>query len=283
MREALERYRSFMQTKGNKAGSIDTTIFRLRSLLTDQDEYLVDLTRPRCQELYDRLSERTKADTHRNTLGQARTFFRWAKRRGYVAENPLGVAGEDDAVNGVGKRRRGKPQIYIDEARRFIATCLPRAEAGDRAALGALMILLLGMRPTEVLTRTARDIDDGGRVLWIPESKTELGRRTLMVGPPLVELLRAAAREGDPIFPSKDHRWLNRKVKKLCALAGVSKVPSHGLRGSHSSIGSPFAESQSAVARALGHDEEVNRAHYTTAAAAAEATQRRLRGRLGDK
>jgi hypothetical protein len=34
------------------------------------------------------------------------------------------------------------------------------------------MTLLMGMRASEVVNRVTRDVDDGGRLLWIPEAKT---------------------------------------------------------------------------------------------------------------
>ena len=41
------------------------------------------------------------------------------------------------------------------------------------------MALLLGMRASEVLCRVVRDLDDAGRVLWIPLGKTDNARRRL--------------------------------------------------------------------------------------------------------
>ena len=39
----------------------------------------------------------------------------------------------------------------------------------------------MGMRANEIVNRVVRDLDDGGKLLWIPDSKTEAGRRTLQV------------------------------------------------------------------------------------------------------
>jgi len=42
-------------------------------------------------------------------------------------------------------------------------------------AIAAMCALLLGMRATPIVTRTVRDLDDGGRLLHITNAKTEAG------------------------------------------------------------------------------------------------------------
>jgi integrase len=39
----------------------------------------------------------------------------------------------------------------------------------------------MGMRAGEILHCVARDVDDGGRLLWIPVSKTRSGKRVLEI------------------------------------------------------------------------------------------------------
>lgn len=78
----------------------------------------------------------------------------------------------------MGKRRHGKAQLSIDEARRW---ALEFADQGEAGAVAAMMALVMGMRPSEIVSRVVRDLDYDGRLLWIPETKTEAGRRTLPV------------------------------------------------------------------------------------------------------
>jgi hypothetical protein len=47
--------------------------------------------------------------------------------------------------------------------------------------VAALVTLVMGLRAGEVVSRIVRDRDDEGRLLWIPDSKTESGKRTLQV------------------------------------------------------------------------------------------------------
>jgi integrase len=272
---AFELYGEYQVAKGNKPRSISTTMDRLRSMFTDPDEYIVDLSKQRCQRLYDNLAGRVAVDTHRNTLNQARTFLRWAEKRGFIKANQL------LHVDGIGRRRRGKPQLRIDEARQFLAVATALARTGDRGALGSMMALLMGMRASEILRLQSRDVDDAGRVVWIDDAKTEAGRRTLYVSPELTDLLMDAARDGGALFPTTEHQWLNRQVEKLCSIAGVPRVCSHGLRGTHATLGTEFGSSSLVVSQALGHaNEGITRAHYTLPEATSVALQRRVTLRL---
>ena len=45
----------------------------------------------------------------------------------------------------IGRPRRGKPQLRIDEARRFVAFALERAQLLDVGATAALMQIFLGL------------------------------------------------------------------------------------------------------------------------------------------
>jgi len=114
-------------------------------------------------------------DYHRNALAEAKTFLRWCVKKGWLSANPA------EHVEGTGRRNHGKEQLRIDEARRWTATAVKYAERDEEGAIAAMMTLLLGMRCSEVISRVARDVDDEGRLLWIPDSKTAKGRRTLVV------------------------------------------------------------------------------------------------------
>jgi len=113
-------------------------------------------------------------DTHRNGLSVAKAFDAWCVAQGWLQANPFA------AIKGRGRRKRGKPQLRIEEARIFM-TCCPELAPRDDGTILALAYLLLGARAGEVVLRQVRDVDDGDRLLWIPDSKTEAGRRQLEV------------------------------------------------------------------------------------------------------
>jgi hypothetical protein len=76
--------------------------------------------------------ERIKA--HRTILAAAKTFLRWccAKPRRWVSRSPV------QEVQGVGKRKHGKPQPRIDEARKWVAKATEMAGQGESGAVAAL-------------------------------------------------------------------------------------------------------------------------------------------------
>ena len=75
-------------------------------------------------------------------------------------------------------------------SRRWQAKALQFADQGEEGAVAAMMSLLMGMRASEIVSRIVRDLDDEGRLLWIPETKTEAGKRTL----PVPEVLNRTCR-----------------------------------------------------------------------------------------
>ncbi|MFO0575823.1 MAG: hypothetical protein U1A78_17640 [Polyangia bacterium] len=100
---------------------------RLRRLVAPVlDEDIDALTPRKAARLYERLatepSRKTgqplSAASHRFSLWAARSFFQWAIQHGCVGLNPF------SEVRPVGKLKAGKPQLRIEEARRFTETAL---------------------------------------------------------------------------------------------------------------------------------------------------------------
>ncbi len=218
--------------------------------------------------------------SHRTVLGQCKRFYAWAVERGYASQNPFA------SVKPVGKPKVGKSQLRIDEARRFVSLAVDKAQKGDIAATCALMALMLGMRASEVLCRIVRDLDDGGRVVWITRGKTDNARRRLEVPEVLRPLLTRMA-DGktaedllfgtSPVHPSKPltDAWLWGHVQKLCEEAEVPRVSTHSLRGLHSTLALEAGATSSAVAAALGHGSfQITAKHY-----AAPGTVERVRSK----
>jgi integrase len=110
-------------------------------------------------------------DSHRNILAEAKSFLRWCTvKKRWLARNPL------EEIEGVGKRKHGKTQLRVDEARKWLAMAVGLAAEGEAGAVAALLALVMGMRANEIVSRVVRDLDDEGKLLWIPDSKTEASR-----------------------------------------------------------------------------------------------------------
>lgn len=270
--EALSEYVA-QRIAGGVSGLTATEIGRLAQGFLPPDAALSAITPQAAARLYHALTERTtprgtplSPSTHHVLLGRARAFFRWARDRGYVPADPFAH------VRPLGHKHAGKAQLTLDEARRFRALALTQAHQGDVAALGVLLLLLLGLRAGEVLARQARDVDDGGQVLWITRGKTRNARRRLEVPGELRERLQhlAAAQAPDALIfgtsragglRNKAFLWF--KVQALCRAAGVPRVSAHSLRGLHATLALEAGATPHVVAAALGHGSfRVTARHY---------------------
>jgi len=285
--DALAEYQDYLlRVRGAvTARNITRAIERFLS----EDTSLGAITPARAAALYEAETRRildgkgqpVAAASHRTVLGQCKRFYAWAVEKGYAAQNPFA------AIKPVGKPKVGKAQLRIDEARRFVALAVDRAQAGDRAATCALMALMLGMRASEVLCRIVRDLDDGGRLLWITRGKTDNARRRLNV-PDVMRPLLLRCADGkspdeflfgrSPVHPDKPltDAWLWTRIQTLCKEAGVPRISTHSLRGLHSTLALEAGATSSAVAAALGHGSfQITAKHY-----AAPGTVERVRSRV---
>jgi integrase len=303
---AIERYALHLAAKGNRASSTTETPRRLRSFFDGALELPVaNLTDLRCRALYDALADRDalhwvgsgkdrelvpfdpprklSVDTCRNMLAEAKTFLRWCMARGWIAENPL------EEVQAEGKRSHGKAQLRVDESRKWITTALELAPK-EPGAVAALCALLLGMRASEIISRVARDLDDEGRLLWIPDAKTEAGKRTLEVPavlqPHLVRLAEQATeraedakREGRveaPLLFGRHWRdWVRKWSREICERAEVPLVPAHGLRGTATTIATEAGAVGHLIAAHLGHASAETTAESYVAKGVGEKAARR--------
>jgi integrase len=172
----------------------------------------------------------------------------------------------------------------IDEARKWQAKAIEFAEKGEEGAVAAMTCLLMGMRCSEVVSRIVRDLDDEGRLLWIPDSKTIAGRRKLQVPDLLQPYLRRMAdgRESTAaLFGEHWRDWPRKWVQRICKAAGVPKVTAHAMRGLHSTLAVDSGITSHAVAAALGHESFRTTAEsYAQRDAVAGAQQKRVLGVL---
>lgn len=263
--DGLARYRVYQEQKGNKPDSIKATSSRMyRFFEKALDRPLPELTERRALALYERLhtldSERTgkalSVDSHRNMLAEAKTFLNWCIEKRWIRANPLAMA------KGVGRRRRhGKSQLRIDEARKLRAVAHQHAAAGDDGAVAVLMAMLMGLRASEITKRVVRDLDDQGRRLWIPEAKTDAGRRPVPVPQELQGYLLARTKTKlppAPLFMAESggmhwRDWITAQTRRMCRLAEVPEYCAHSLRGFVATVAVQAGAVPELVASVLGH------------------------------
>ena len=206
--------------------------------------------------------------THRFYLSIVQCMWKWAQKQGYAKDNPWAE------VEPIGRVSAGKPQLRPAEARRFAAVAEEEAAAGSGLALGALCCLSLGLRASEALHLTARDIDIEAGEVYISGTKTAAARRRLRLPANLSSLLGRAASARHPMdrLCVASRQSLHSKVVALCSRASVPRVCVHGLRGTHASLAVSGGASVEAVARVLGHTStKMTLGHYVTEQAAADA------------
>ena len=251
-----------------------------------QKALLSSVTAEQAQQLYRELTTRVAhtgrplaAATHHEQLQISKRLYEWAKKGGFCRHNPFAE------VQRIGRENVGKKQLRIDEARRFEAVCLKQARLGDREALGALLMIYLGLRQSEVTARVGRDIDDDGRVLWVPSGKTVNAKRRLkipeQIRPLILELVQSTKPDVLLFYPTRHkgfHGWYyNEHVRRLCGLAGVPEVCPHSLRGLHATLALEGGATSDAVARALGHGSFAMTArHYATESSVDAAKSNRV-------
>src|SRR5262249_44423046 len=118
-----------------------------------------------------------------------------------------------------------------------------------------------------------------GRLLWIPESKTEAGRRTLVVPDmlrPLLSSLAEGKKSTDLLFGQHDRSWPRKWGQKICREVRVPEVTAHGMRGLHSTLALEAGQTAPVVAAALGHESPTTTlASYAAPGAGTAARQRR--------
>jgi integrase len=275
---ALDAYERWLgevghKGEGNKPRTVETTMQRLRRFFDSTKKIAVSALAPASAEkLYEALTG--AVDSRRNILAESKTFLRWCCKKGWTKINAL------EHVQGLGRRRRGKPQLATDEARKFLAKALELAEE-DEGAIAAATALLMGMRASEIVERTIRNLDDDGRLLWITDAKTQAGVRRLEVPPQLQPHLRRVAHGKAPeerLFGSDATRhWVLRAVHRICKAASVPCVPAHGLRGTHATLAVSAGATSHVVAAALGHESFAKTArHYAKTEAIEGALQDRV-------
>lgn len=289
VREGLRTYEADLVSRGNKADSIRAAMHRARAFFPGEDEWVRDFDRSKCDAAYELVRARVKKSGEavsdewaRSVLYQAKDVFTFWARKGWIKENPA------TPIEPRGRRRKGKPQLHLDEARKWRDAAFDVASR-DPAGVAALCLLYLGTRASEVVERRVRDIDDDARLFWIPDSKTEAGRRVVEVPEDLRPFLRqlTKGRAGEEyVWPGevKGHRgrwWLWDRVRRICRTAGVPIVGAHSMRGLHATLALRAGATGHAVAAALGHEtESMTLAHYAKPGSAEAGRQRRLLGVL---
>lgn len=287
LEDAIDQYEQHLRETGTLPVSYRETCRRLRIFFPSLALAVSRVTPDRAQLYYEKFRRRLKpngepisVDYHRAALINARSFCKWCIAQGWLALNPF------EAVEGIGRRSAGKPQLTGDEIRRLYAHCIDRAKTGDASALGILMALLMALRSSDLTRRVVRDLDLDGTVLRVQAGKTRKSNRPRTVPEVLRPALRqlVVGREADaPLFwtpytTSGHHtrRWLEQAMERHCEAAGVPYVPPHSLKGAAGTILAETGELADRIADHLSHESPATtQRHYIADGAVEDARQRK--------
>lgn len=296
LRDVLEEWAQYTVCVGTyKAETANGAAASLRRFLGDAlDSDIRDLTAKRATEICNLAvmtpTEKTGAPlsvaSRKLFISRAKTLFTWAHERGYIRVNPFAD------IKVLGKVRRGKPQLRIDEARRFIDTALRHyTETHQALAVAVAGALFMGLRTGELLDRQVRDLEDGGRYLCIDRGKSQNATRRPEVPEPLRPYLLDLASQRGPSEPLFGYapcggKWHRQEVfnmtRRICELAGVPLVCTHSLRGLFATLAVQTGAATHAVAAALGHGSfSMTARHYAQANALVSAQVARVADVLG--
>jgi site-specific recombinase XerD len=243
------------------------------------------LTERKCAELYNALvDEGGAAGTQHRFLRTAKTFGDWLARRRWAKANPW------QHVERVGKRDDSRDVVLrTDEAALYRDTALEMARGGDTSALAALLLLVCGLSPIEVSQVEARDVDQGGRVLWIAGArlKTRNRRRNMDVLDEDVATLLvkvAGNTPAGPIFKCGRH-GVTPAVRRVAQAAGIKQaVNAQVVRRSFATLAAKRGASLDAISYSLGHGNDSSaataRSYYVQPGAVQSGAARRVLGVL---
>lgn len=276
VQEAAEEFLTARREDGVRESSLERYELGLRRFFGSMwSRAVAELKPARGQALYDELRRTPGAagkllavDTHRADLIIAKGFCGWLVERGMLKASPLA------AVKGVGRRLKGKQQPRVDEARKLHEICLADPSP---AATAVLLLMWTAARSSELLSRTVRDVDDGGRILCIEEDrargwkpKSDQSRRQVEIPEHLrgrvLELCRdkvGAALLWEWRGIGHHRNWLRDQLLEFCERAGIPPFCPHALRGWNATAQARAGVDLRAIAEALGHSSSaITERHY---------------------
>lgn len=257
--EAIGRYVQWVKSTGVRDLTVRNAEAFLRRFFDGKTGASVGTVTPsKARALYADMLGVYAVATHRQTLVEAKRFGGWLVKAKLARTNPI------EGVEPVGMAKAGKPQLRLDEARKLLEVCFAAFGNGDQTALIPILCLGLALRSGEVVGLQARDVDDGGRMLWVSEAKTRAGKRVLEVADAIAACLAHQAKDRvGQLIPGLNRNKVSHHVEKWCRKAGVEVVCPHGLRGTHATLAAGRGATSALVIEALGHTSiAMTKKHY---------------------
>ena len=202
-----------------------------------------DITKANVNSLQIRLGESTGPVEANRIRSLLHHFLEWAREEDHFPEdqrNPAAVF-RASAVKPFPETSRDRWLDHKEAPRLLVAADKVASEIGDPYLPGLLRLLLLtGLRKSELLARTWADLDLNRRTLYVPPVHKSGRPHTVFLSSYAVELLRSLPRSlqpDGPLFPNprtgrarKDFKKAWRRVRDRAGLTGKANLTVHDLR-----------------------------------------------------
>lgn len=260
---AIEEYEADMKTRGLAARTVAEHPANVRRLLAGViDSPLSVLTARRADQLYQEAAKVVAASTAKLWLANAKTWAEWCshRRRRWFRVNPFA---EVEIIGATADHR--SEHLRVDEARKYRAKAIEIARRGDHMATAALLPLLCGLIPSEVIQITVRDVDDGGALLWVAGArlKSKNRRRSQVIADLKLRALLVAAAKGkqpdEVIFASErregsvTRHFVTITCQRIGEAAGVPVADALMLRRTFATLNARQGSSLDELAFRMGH------------------------------
>ena len=209
---------------------------RVRQLLDSVLKFRIDeLTERKATAIYDRattapslkVGRPLRAASHRFYLSIVQCMWKWAQKQGHAKDDSWAD------VEPIGRVSAGKPQLRRSKARRFAQLAEQEAAAGSERALCCLS---LGLRASEALGLTVRDIDVEASEVFVSGTKTAAARRRLRVPSSLSTLLGRTAAGRPPGAYAPPHARCCTAHWWRCVLAPACHGSASTACGAHTPV-----------------------------------------------
>jgi integrase len=191
-----------------------------------------------------------QSDNSRQTwFNRVNTLFSFAKRRGYITENPV------DRLERITVDRNDPIILTVEQSKLLLKTC--------PTVLRPYLILAMfaGIRPDgELMKMTWEHINLEAGTVAVNFPKVRKHRRVVKLEPIAIQLLKAHPIKKGNVAPSKStvRRW----KRKIRTMLGYERFPQDVFRHTAASFLLELHEDVAMVARMLGNSPHILLTHY---------------------
>jgi integrase len=228
------------------------------------------LTSEDVRQLYFKVRDEGKPYLANRVLATLSSMLGWAKRRDLIPDNV--AAGAVDRQDR-GKEKPNTRHLSEGEVHRFLsATRTLKAEGGNpgRMAAGFELMLLCGLRPSDVYGLKWSEIDFEAGLIRFESDKTEAGTPAYLRAPAAALLGGLKKTDAMYVFPSPrqtgrsvhDGRKVWAKIVELAKFDDPTPSPK-SLRKSHGSLARNWRHDLGAISKSLRHaSQSTTEKHY---------------------